>query len=152
VEACDGDPFHAGGALTESSHTRPSEARGALAGALAVEGGPKGRGAAGLFLLDPDSTVRRAVAGALAQVAASLTPTEVRRLIAMRNWRPENERAEVDAIIRKARTDGIGCAPWDAGGLDKIIATAVDGASAQAFLLVSPAGRKKQLTSILIKG
>lgn len=54
----------------------PAEARGALAGALAVAGGPEGRGAAVLFLLDPDSTVRRAVAGALAQVAASLTPTE----------------------------------------------------------------------------
>jgi hypothetical protein len=152
VEACDGDPFLAVGALTEGCHAMPAEARGALAGGLALAGGPEGRGAAVLLLLDPDSVVRRAVAGALAQVAGSLTPTEVRRLIAMRNWRPENERAEVDAIIRKARADGIGCAPWDAGGLDKIIATAIDGASAQAFLLVSPAGRKKQLTSILIKG
>jgi hypothetical protein len=152
VEACDGDPFLAVGALTEGCHAMPAEARGALAGGLALAGGPEGRGAAVLLLLDPDSVVRRAVAGALAQVAGSLTPTEVRRLIAMRNWRPENERAGVDAIIRKARADGIGCAPWDAGGLEKIIATAIDGATAQAFLLVSPAGRKKQLTSILIKG
>jgi hypothetical protein len=151
VEACDGDPFLAVGALTEGSHALPSEARGALAGALAVEGGPKGRGAAVLFLLDPDSTVRRAVAGALAQVAASLTPTEVRRLIAMRNWRPENERAEVDAIIRKARAEGIDCAPWDKGSMESIVATAIDGAMAQAFLLISPAGRKKRLSSILIK-
>jgi hypothetical protein len=121
VEACDGDPFLAVGALTEGSHTLPSEARGALAGALAVEGGPKGRGAA------------------------------VRRLIAMRNWRPENERAEVDAIIRKARAEGIDCAPWDKGSLESIVATAIDGAMAQAFLLISPAGRKKRLSSILTK-
>jgi hypothetical protein len=33
----------------------------------------------------------------------------------MRNWRPENERAGVDAIIRKARAVGIGCAQWTAG-------------------------------------
>ena len=81
--------------------------------------------------------VRRAAAGALAQVAASLTPTEVRRLIAMRNRRPENERAEVDAVIRKARAAGIDCAPWSAGSIEAIVATAVDGATAQGFLLIS---------------
>jgi hypothetical protein len=151
LEACDGDPFLAVGSLTESGQTIPAEARGVLAGALALAGGPEGRGAAALFLLDPASVVRRAVAGALAQVAASLTPTEVRRLIAMRNWRPENERADVDAIIRKARAEGVGCAPWDAGGMEAIVATAIDGAMAQAFLLISPAGRKKRLSSILVK-
>ena len=151
VEACGGDPFLAVGALTESTHSLPTEARGALAGALAVAGGPEGRGAAVLFLLDPNSIVRRAVAGALAQVAASLTPTELRRLIAMRNWRPENERAEVDAIIRKARAEGIDCAPSDKGSMESIVATVIDGAMAQGFLLISPAGRKKRLSSILTK-
>jgi HEAT repeat protein len=86
LEACDGDPFMTVGALTESGHSMPEDARGALAGTLALAGIPKARSTAVLFLLDPNSTVRRAVAGALAQVAASLTPTEVRRLIAMRNW------------------------------------------------------------------
>ncbi|MGA9090016.1 MAG: hypothetical protein WB420_13005, partial [Bradyrhizobium sp.] len=127
-------------------------ARGALAGALALAGDAGARGAAVLFLLDPNSTVRRAVARGLAQVAASLTPTEVRRLIAMRNWRPENERAEVDAVIRKARAAGIDCAPWEAGSIEAIVATAVDGATAQGFLLISSAGRKKRISSILTKG
>ena len=152
VDACDGDPFLAVGSLIESGHSMPAEARGALAGALALASGPEARGAAVLFLLDPNSAVRRAVAGALAQVAASLTPTEVRRLIAMRNWRPENERAEVDAIVRKARAAGIDCAPWAAGSIEAIVATAVDGATAQAFLLISPVGRKKRISSLLIKG
>jgi hypothetical protein len=152
LEACDGDPFLAVGALTESGHSMPEEARGALAGALALAGNAEARGAAVLFLLDPNSAVRRAVAGALAQVAASLTPTEVRRLIAMRNWRPENERAEVDAIIRKARAAGIDCAPWEAGSIEAIVATAVDGATAQGFLLISPVGRKRRISSLLIKG
>jgi hypothetical protein len=78
VEACDGDPFMTVGALTETGHAMPEEARGALAGALALAGNAGARGAAVLFLLDPNSAVRRAVAAALAQVAASLTPREVR--------------------------------------------------------------------------
>src|ERR1700732_3136081 len=143
LEACDGDPFMAVGSLIESGHAMPAETRSALAVGLALAGMPEARGAAVLFLLDPNSTGRRAVSGALAQVAASLTPTEVRRLIAMRNWRPEHERAEVDAIIRKARAEGIDCAPWDKGSMESIVATAIDGAMAQAFLLISPAGRKK---------
>jgi hypothetical protein len=151
VEACGGDPFLAVGALTESGHAMPADARGALAGALAAEGGPEGRGAAVLFLLDPDSVVRRAVGRAQAPGAASRTPTEVRRLIAIRNWRPEEERSDVDAIIRKARAAGIDCAPWEAGSLEVIFATAIDGAMTQALLLISPSGRKKRLSSILIK-
>jgi hypothetical protein len=151
LEACDGDPFLAVGSLIESGHSMPVETRSALAVGMALAGIPEARGAAVLFLLDPDSAVRRAVAGALAQVAASLTPTEVRRLIAMRNWRPENERAEVDAVIRKARAAGIDCAPWEAGSIEAIVATAIDGAAAQAFLLISPAGRKKRISSVLIK-
>ena len=152
LEACDGDPFTTVGALTETGHAMPVEARGALAGALALAGNAGARGAAVLFLLDPNSTVRRAVARVLAQVAASLTPIEVRRLIAMRNWRPENERAEVDAVIRKARAAGIDCAPWEAGSIEAIVATAIDGATAQGFLLISPAGRKKRISSVLTKG
>jgi hypothetical protein len=152
LEACDGDPFTTVGALTETGHAMPVEARGALAGALALAGNAGARGAAVLFLLDPNSTVRRTVARALAQVAASLRPIEVRRLIAMRNWRPENERAEVDAVIRKARAAGIDCAPWEAGSIEAIVATAIDGATAQGFLLISPAGRKKRISSVLTKG
>ena len=130
----------------------PSDVQAALSGILALAGNPEARGIALLFLLDADSAVRGAVAGALAQVAASLTPTELRRLIAVRNWRPENERAAVDAIIRKARAAGIDCAPWQAGSLEAITATAVDGAATQGFLLISPTGRKKRISSILIKG
>src|SRR5215831_114906 len=110
------------------------------------------RGAAVLLLLDPDRVVRRAVAEALATVASSLSPTEVRRLVAMRNWRPENERAEVDGIVRKARAAGVDCAQWEAGRTEPILATAIDGAATKGFLLVSPPGRKKRISSILTKG
>jgi hypothetical protein len=52
----------------------------------------QGRCAAVLFLLDPDPAVRRAVAGALAGVASTSSPTEVRRLIAVRTGGPMDER------------------------------------------------------------
>lgn len=152
LEACGGDPFMAAGSLIESGHAMPAETRGALAGALALAGIPGARAAAVLFLLDPASAVRRAVAGVLGQVAASLTATDIRRLIAMRNWRPENERAEVDAVIRKARAAGIDCAQWAAGSVETIVATCIDGATTQGFLLLSPIGRKKRISSVLTKG
>src|SRR5262249_36527469 len=122
---------------------------GALAGALALA--PEARSIAVLLLLDPDSGVRRTVARTLAQVAASLTPVDVRRLIAMRNWRPENERAGVDTVIRNARAAGIDCAQWEAGSTEVILGTAIDGSTSQGFLLISPAGRKKRLSLLLTK-
>jgi hypothetical protein len=152
LKVCDGDPFVLVGSLVEFGHAVPTEARAALAAGLAHGGPIEARGAAVLFLLDPDPVVRRAVAGALAGVASTLSPTEVRRLIAVRNWRPIDERTEVDAIIRKARAAGVDCAQWEAGSAETILATAVDGSVAQGFLLVSPAGRKKRISSILTKG
>jgi hypothetical protein len=151
LEACDGDPFVAVGSLIESGHAVPAETRSAMAGALAFAGSPEARDAAVMFLLDPDWPVRRAAARALTQVATLLTPTQVRRLITMRNWRPENERAEVDAVIRKARGSGIDCAQWEAGSIEVVFATATDGAATQGFLLVSPVGRKIRISSILTK-
>jgi hypothetical protein len=150
-EACGGDPFMAVGALFQSGHALPAEARGAFARELAHAGIPDARGAVVLLLLDPDPAVRREAAGALGEVAAALRAADVRRLIAMRNWRPESERAQVDAVIRKARSAGIECAQWEAGGAEDIIGTALDGGGAQVFMLVSPAGRKKRLSSILTK-
>ncbi len=153
IEACDGDPFAVVGTMAEFGHAMPVETRGALAAGLALEGTSDARSAAVLFLLDSDPIVRDAVAGALAQVAAALSPTDVRRLIAIRNWRRENERAAVDAVVRKARAAGIDCAQWKAGCTETILATAVDGSATQGFLLLSPAGgRKKRISSILTKG
>jgi hypothetical protein len=152
IEACDGEPFTLVGSLVEFGHAMPAEARAAVGAELALNGPSDARGGAVLFLLDGDPIVRHTVAGTLAGVASTLSPTEVRRLIAVRNWRPENERAEVDAIVRKARSAGIDCAQWEQGSAGTIFATAVDGVGSQGFLLVTPAGRKMRLSSILTKG
>jgi hypothetical protein len=153
LDACAGDPFGLVGSLAEFGHAMPEQARSALASGLALGGRSDARAAAVLFLLDSSAAVRRAAAGALARVASWLSPADLRRLIAMRNWRPGIERAGVDTIIRDARAAGIACAQWETGGTETILGTAIDGAATQAFLLVSPAGRKKKrLSSILAKG
>jgi hypothetical protein len=151
LEASGGDPFRLVGTLAEFGHSMPAETRGALAAAIAYGAASDGRAATVLFLLDPDPVVRHAAASTLASVAASLSPTDVRRLIAMRNWRPEKERAEIDVIVRKARAAGIQCAQWEAGGTATILSSAIDGSGAQGFLLVSAVSRKKRLSSILTK-
>ncbi|MFO1162846.1 MAG: hypothetical protein U1E60_28695 [Reyranellaceae bacterium] len=152
VEACSGDPFEAAITLTKGSHAMPVEARGAVAGAMVLGGSAPVRSVAVLFLLDPEASIRSAIAEALEEIAASLTPTDVRRLISMRNWRPESERARVDAIVRKARAAGVDCAQWDEGGVKSIDASAIDGSATQMFLLVSPSGRQARLSSLMTKG
>jgi hypothetical protein len=152
LEECGGDFFLAAGSLIETGHAMPAQTRAAMASALADLGTSDLRGLAVLFLLDPDPSVRCPVAQAFARVAASLSPVDVRRLIAMRNWRPDNERAEVDAIIRAARAAGVDCAQWEAGSVEAVSASAIDGVAAQGFLMISPAGRKKRVSSILTKG
>jgi hypothetical protein len=69
----------------------------------------------------------------------------------MRNWRPENERAEVDGLVRKARAAGVDCAQWEAGSTETVLATAIDGAATQGFLLFHRRAEKKRISSILTK-
>jgi hypothetical protein len=152
LEACRGDPFVLVDSFLEVGHAMPVEVRSTFVAGLALSGMTDARPAAVLFLLDPEPTVRAAASQTLAQVASALSPTDVRRLIAIRNWRPKKERASVDAIIRRARAAGTDCAQWPAGAAEMIGATAIDGSLAQAFFLVSPAGKKKIVSSILTKG
>ncbi len=151
LAARSGDPFGLVGLLAEMGHAMPGELRSEMAAGLARSGLPGARAAAVLFLLDADPSVRRSIAAALADASSSLSSTDVRRLITMRNWRPGGERGQIDAIVRKARTGGVDCAPWATGGIEAILSSMLDGAAAQGFLLLSPAGRKWRLSSILTK-
>jgi hypothetical protein len=69
----------------------------------------------------------------------------------MRNWRPEQERTALDAIVRSARAAGVDCAPWAAGDPEAILASSIDGSASQGLLMVSPVGRQARLSSILTK-
>jgi hypothetical protein len=151
LEASDDDPFSLVGLFAEGGHTLPDEAKAALVMHLAVDHRPAARAAAVLCLLDPSEAGRDAAAAGLLQTAALLSPVDLRRLIAMRNWRPEHERPEVDAIIQKMRAAGVACAAWDKTVVNALRASPVDGSNAQLFHLLSPAGRRKRLSSILTR-
>ena len=151
VAECEGDPFQLGAALAEAGHAIPAEARILMAIEQIRSTNAALREAAILYLLDGEPTLRRAVASQLQARAASLSPESLRRLIGMRNWCPEKERPAVDAIIRAVRAKGIDCAAWPQGGAETIHASGIDGSGAQGFLIVSPAGQKVQISSILLK-
>ncbi|MGJ4948796.1 hypothetical protein [Bradyrhizobium sp. HKCCYLS20291] len=144
LEACDGDPFEMVSAFAASGHLMPDDAKIALAAQLAQNERPEARAAAVLFLLGGSAAVRKAAAAALVEQASTLSPVDLRRLVAMRNWRPERERAGVDVIIQKARAAGVACAPWAKGAVDKLKSSATDGSGTQLLLAVSPVDRKTQ--------
>ena len=151
VAECEGDPFQLAGALAEAGHAIPAEARILMAIEQIRSTNAALREAAILYLLDGEPTLRRAVASKLQARAASLSPESLRRLIGMRNWCPEKERPAVDAIIRAVRAKGIDCAAWPQAGAGKIYASGIDGSGAQGFLIVSPAGQKVRISSVLLK-
>ncbi|NPU65103.1 hypothetical protein HL667_08865 [Bradyrhizobium sp. 83012] len=144
LEACDGDPFQMVSAFAEGAHLMPDDAKIALATHLAQNEQADARAAAVLFLQNGSAAVRKAAAAALLEQAATFSPVDLRRVIAMRNWRPERERAGVDAIIQKARAAGVDCAPWAKSAVDKLKSSATDGAGTQLLLAVSPVDRKTQ--------
>lgn len=151
IDASGMDPFGLVGIFAEGGHALPDEPRRTLVSHLATDDRPEARAAAVLCLLDPSAAVRAAAAAGLEQAAASLSPVDLRRLIAMRNWRPEFERAELDAIIHKMRAAGVACAAWEKNVIASLQASPIDGSGAQVFQFVSPAGRKKRMSSILTR-
>jgi hypothetical protein len=148
---CGADPFLVAGLLAETGHAMPAEARALMASEQARSANPSAQEAAVLLLLDAEPTVRHAVAAELQARLGVLSPDSLRRLITMRNWCPEPERPLVDAIVRAARAKGIVCATWQEASIETILASCIDGSGAQGFLILSPAGKRKQLSSVLLK-
>ena len=148
---CGGDPFIVASMLAETGHGLPAQARSLMVVEQIRSAGAVMRDAATLQMLDPDPEVRRATAAALQARIASLSPDSLRRLIMMRNWHPEAERPLVDAVIRSARAEGIDCATPQEGLTETLLASGIDGSGAQGFLIISPAGRRKRLSSVLLK-
>ncbi|CCD96006.1 hypothetical protein BRAO375_4880005 [Bradyrhizobium sp. ORS 375] len=152
LEACDGDPFEMVSSFAQGAHLLPDEAKVAVITHLAHQEQPDARAAAVLFLQNGSAAVRKEAATVLAEQAPTLSPVDLRRVIAMRNWRPERERAAIDAIIQKARAAGVDCAPWDKGAVDELKSSPIDGSGAQLLLAVSPLDRKtKRISTIFTR-
>jgi hypothetical protein len=118
-----------------------------------TQGNPPVREAGLGWLLAESPVVRRAVIAALAQgaTAGAMSGVALRRVIALRNWLPQDERGQLDAAIKAARkkTD---CASWpEAQDNMEMLATGIDGVGAQSVLIIVAQGRKRAMGSILLK-
>lgn len=151
VEAGEGDAFLIIDSLAESSHGLPAAARAGVAAALTTSSNSMAREAAILMLLDPERQIRDAVIAALKNRPTLISPVSVRRLIAMRNWRNEGERAAIDEVVRLARVGGIECAASEPGTQHSVLMSGIDGSGAQTAMIILAAGRRKRPCSILFK-
>jgi hypothetical protein len=153
VKQTGGDPFALHSVLGESSEGMPDEYRGALAMTFLFSGEPAAVEASVGWLLDPVAAVRQALASGLGDAARKdkITPTMLRRMIAMRNWMPQDNRAALDASIATARRKGVQPAQWDDVEVRQLVCTGVDGSGAIGILAHCRNKGKNVLGSIVLK-
>ena len=131
----------------------PDEYRGVLAATLLFSDEPAAAEASIGWLLDPAPSVRQSLASALEDAArkGKVTPTMLRRMIAMRNWLPQDSRAALDASIVTARRKGVQPAQWDDVEVRQLACTGVDGSGAIGVLAHCRNKRKNVLGSLVLK-
>jgi len=145
------EPFEAARAITEITYAMPPEALAMLANLILNDPRSGLCETVPLMLLDDRAEARQGLTRVLLQHARALSPVAMRRLIVLRNWLPENERAPIDETVKAARRQGVICASWPDAREIEIYASAVDGSGAQGFLLLSKEKRKYTFSSILIR-
>jgi hypothetical protein len=153
VKQADGDPFELHSVLVESSEGVPDEYRGVMATTFLLSSEAAAVEASIGWLLDPAVSVRKALANALGDAArkGTITPTMLRRMIAMRNWLPEDSRATLDAAIATARRKGVSPAQWNDVEVRQLACTGVDGSGAIGVLAHCRSKRKNVLGSLVLK-
>lgn len=153
VEESGGNEFEVHAALDDISKALPPKFRIFALHQISTSDNPVLRDTMILYLLDTAPEVRRTVCELIAEHASPslVSPVALRRMVALRNWLPENERHHLDAAIKKSRQRKIDCAPWPAKHVEEIIATNIDGAGAQSVFAVTKEGRKYLIASLLVK-
>jgi hypothetical protein len=153
VKQASGDPFAVHSVLAESSEGMPDEHRGVMATAFLFSGEAAAVEASVGWLLDPAAAVRQALANALEEAArkGKVTPTMLRRMIAMRNWLPQDGRAALDAAIATVRRKGLAPAQWDNVEIRQLTCTGVDGSGAIGVLAHCCNKCKNVLGSLVLK-
>jgi hypothetical protein len=147
-------PYEVVEALKSSSAVLPSTLRSFMTTELALSAHPILREAVPLLLLDDDTTVRKAAAGALEQIAHpdTLSSSALRRAITIRNWIPSGDRAPLDSAIRKARLAGVEIGAWPEPMASlEFFASVIDGSGAQSLLAVSRTAKKGLFSGVLLR-
>lgn len=153
VEQAGGNEFEVHNALADISKALPPQFRMATLYQITTSDNPVLRDTATLYLLDAAPEVRRTVCRMITEHASPslVSPVALRRMIALRNWLPENERHHLDAAIKKSRQRLVECAPWPKRLVEEIIVSNMDGAGAQSVFAVAKNGRKHLIASLLVK-
>lgn len=153
VESVGGNEFEVYAALAETSQALPPEIRQAMMDQIVRSDNPVLRDVGVLYLLDPAPEVRRTVCQTISQHGSPsmISPTALRRIIALCNWLPEDERHHLDAAIKTARQKQVDCASWPQRKIEEILASNMDGAGAQSVFAVVKEGRKHVIASLLVK-
>jgi hypothetical protein len=147
------DPFAIHAYLDESMEALPQEMRAGLVMATLGDETPAVREAALGFLLSKPEDARGKLVELLTLAAAHglVSATMLRRMIAIRNWLPEVDRAALDVAIKTARAKGVACAPADKADVVSVLASGIDGSGAITVLVIVRDGRKHALASLLAK-
>ncbi|MBF0271307.1 MAG: hypothetical protein HQL98_04390 [Magnetococcales bacterium] len=153
VNEHEGDPFSIGETLSQMTRALPLEAQSALIGEFACSTLPGMKDAVVVLCLHAEESVRREALHWLLRNVRSLTPTALRRLIVIRNWLPEPERKQLDALIKAARIKGVECASWSEGlTVQGLQCSRMDGVGAQSLLLSMPVKPgKSRIGGVLMK-
>jgi hypothetical protein len=152
ASGCNDNPFMLRDALYANAHLGTDALNVNSIGALLGMPHAVIRDGAALGVLDSDPSVRGAAATALAEAPDAITPSTLRRLIAVRRWLPEPERAPLDQAVRAARLAGVECAQWAPGAsVTEIRASASDGVGAQMAMIVTKADGGHRLSALLFK-
>lgn len=153
VEQFGGDSFAIHAYLDQSVEAMPVDGRAGMVMATFTEKDPAIREAAIGFLLNGSVEVRSKLIELieLAVPHGLVSPTMLRRLIAMRNWVPANERDGLDAAISIARKKSIECAPSPRPVVQQILSSGIDGSGALSILVLAKEGGKPLIAGLLVK-
>lgn len=153
AEDSGGDEFVIHANLKETGETLPPDFRNAMFTTLANAENSAMRDCATLFLLDSAPKVRHTACQAIAATVASspVSPKALRRMIAIRNWLPTNERPLLDTAIKEVRRADVDCAPWPPSAVSELLATPEDGVGAQSVFAVAKDGKKQLFAALLVK-
>ncbi|MBI1919954.1 MAG: hypothetical protein HYS23_02625 [Geobacter sp.] len=138
--------------ITDRFRLAPEEMQLQLAAEMAVHKSPVLREVAGLMSFHPLVGVRDKFPAILAAAGGDkITPETLRRLILTRNWHAGTVRADIDRTIADARRAGVQCARVRETEITEILASPVDGASAQGFWMIGREKGQYVVASLLVK-
>ena len=139
--------------LAETALILPEEMRAQMVAGAFAQGVPELREAGLGWLLDDAAPVRRmlmqALGGALGE--GGVSGVMLRRMIAVRNWLPEEDRPHLDRVIKTARQKKVACESWPKAKVLETYVSGFDGAGAQSVILVTSEGRKRCFAGLRIQ-